>query len=225
MLRKQVIYLKRSVYSLVLMDDVIKAVDEEAYRQGTSRSNLINQILAQHLSYTTPEMRIRNIFDSVSDSLDSYFQLIPQNSGSLMTIKTALQYRYNPTINYKVELLRSPDNYLGSLKVQIRTQSQNLIDLFCGFFKLWTSFEIICLGDKMPSDYSAEINSNKFSRKLYNPLKTSKINENYLGEKIYKYINFLDSSIKLYLSDTESFRSQENNMKFYYNSLMSDFII
>ena len=41
--------MKRSVYSLVLMDDVIKAVDEQAYRLGTSRSNLINQILAERL--------------------------------------------------------------------------------------------------------------------------------------------------------------------------------
>ena len=43
------------------MDDVIRAVDEQAYRLGTSRSNLINQILAEHLSCVTPEMR-RHIF-------------------------------------------------------------------------------------------------------------------------------------------------------------------
>ena len=37
--------MKKSIYSLVLMDEVIRAVDEQAYRLGTSRSNLINQIL------------------------------------------------------------------------------------------------------------------------------------------------------------------------------------
>ena len=52
----------KSVYSVVLSDEVIEAVDEMAYRMKTSRSNLINQILAERVSYTTPEMRIREIF-------------------------------------------------------------------------------------------------------------------------------------------------------------------
>ena len=47
--------MKKSVYSIVLSDDVIDKIDELAYRTNTSRSNLINQILADHVSYTTPE--------------------------------------------------------------------------------------------------------------------------------------------------------------------------
>ncbi len=65
--------MKKSVYSLVLMDDVIKAVDRQAYRLGTSRSNLINQILAEHLSCVTPEMRMRDIFASLSELMSSSF--------------------------------------------------------------------------------------------------------------------------------------------------------
>ena len=38
--------MKKSVYSLVLADDVIEAIDNLAYQMNTSRSNLINQILA-----------------------------------------------------------------------------------------------------------------------------------------------------------------------------------
>ena len=37
--------MKKSVYSLVLMDDVVNAIDDMAYQMNTSRSNLINQIL------------------------------------------------------------------------------------------------------------------------------------------------------------------------------------
>lgn len=55
----------RNVYSLVLLDDVVNAVDKMAYEKNTSRSNLINQILAEYLSCPTPEMRIKDIFDSV----------------------------------------------------------------------------------------------------------------------------------------------------------------
>ena len=41
--------MKRNAYSLILMDDVVAAVDRLAAQQGTSRSNLINQILAEHV--------------------------------------------------------------------------------------------------------------------------------------------------------------------------------
>ena len=54
--------MKRSVYSLVLMDDVVQAVDDLACRLGTSRSNLINQILAERVSLATPEKRMKDVF-------------------------------------------------------------------------------------------------------------------------------------------------------------------
>ena len=49
------IQMGKSVYSLVLMDEVVDAIDQMAYRNNTSRSNLINQILAEHVSLATPE--------------------------------------------------------------------------------------------------------------------------------------------------------------------------
>lgn len=54
--------MKKSVYSVVLMDDVVAAIDELAARQGTSRSNLINQILAKHLCCTTPKCKCSRCF-------------------------------------------------------------------------------------------------------------------------------------------------------------------
>ena len=49
--------MSKSVYSLVLSDDVVAAVDRAAYALGSSRSNLINQILAEYVSFITPEKR------------------------------------------------------------------------------------------------------------------------------------------------------------------------
>ena len=54
--------MNKSVYSLVLSDEVVDAIDRLAYSMNTSRSNLINQILAEKLSLMTPEMRMRQIF-------------------------------------------------------------------------------------------------------------------------------------------------------------------
>ena len=118
--------MKKSVYSLVLMDDVIRAVDAQAGRLGTSRSNLINQILAEHLSCITPEMRMKSIFGQVQRLIDTTFQ-VQQQSAQALTFRGSLQYKYHPTINYRVELNRVPNEFIGRLNVSIRTQNQKLI--------------------------------------------------------------------------------------------------
>ena len=53
--------MKKSLYSLMLMDEVVNEVDRLAFRRGTNRSSLINQLLAEYLSLATPENRIGNI--------------------------------------------------------------------------------------------------------------------------------------------------------------------
>ena len=61
--------MKKNVYSLVLSENVIAAVDRLAYERHTNRSNLINQILAEYVSYETPEMRMQNVFDRMQTLL------------------------------------------------------------------------------------------------------------------------------------------------------------
>ena len=53
--------MSKSVYSLVLSDDVVAQIDCAAYALGTSRSNLINQVLAEYVSLITPEKRRKDI--------------------------------------------------------------------------------------------------------------------------------------------------------------------
>ena len=76
--------MKKSVYSLVLMDDVVNVIDDMAYQMNTSRSNLINQILAEHVSYITPEMRMKDIFDCVRTMMDNHFQIQGQASDAML---------------------------------------------------------------------------------------------------------------------------------------------
>ena len=68
--RKGMIQMGKSVYSLVLMDEVVDAIDQMAYRNNTSRSNLINQILAEHVSLATPEKRMKDVFTSLEQFMD-----------------------------------------------------------------------------------------------------------------------------------------------------------
>ena len=205
--------MNKSIYSLVLMDDVVQAVDREAYRLGTSRSNLINQILAEHLCCVTPEMRMKQIFASISDLLEGSFQIRQQNSDSLLTICTALQYKYKPTVNYKVELLRSPDTYIGQLKVQIRTQSSAVLKLFESFFSFWTELEADILSQKIETS-PFSLSDGKFTRILYN----TNIPDELLGEAIHAYIALLDKTIKLYFSDNIGFK---NEIPMIYNAYLA----
>lgn len=128
--------MNKSVYSLVLMDNVVSEVDKMAYEMGTSRSNLINQILAEYVRYTTPEMRMRAVFEEMErlmQGVDS-FQIQPQPSDAMLTIRSALRYKYKPTIRYSVELYRSSrGRTVGALKVAFRTQSQPLIEMLTSF--------------------------------------------------------------------------------------------
>ena len=53
--------MKKNMYSLMLAEEVIREVDKLAEQNNTNRSNLVNQILAEYVSLTTPEKHIQNI--------------------------------------------------------------------------------------------------------------------------------------------------------------------
>ena len=54
--------MKKNMYSLMLAEEVIREIDKLAEQNNTNRSNLVNQILAEYVSLTTPEKHIQNIF-------------------------------------------------------------------------------------------------------------------------------------------------------------------
>ena len=133
--------MKKAVYSLVLSEDVVEAVDRMAYARGTSRSNLINQILAEAVGYVTPERRMAEILDTLAQQMTGLYQLQEQATDGMLTIRSPLRYRYKPTIRYRVELYRQPEHAIGVMHASFRTQNQSLIDEAESFFELWSQAE------------------------------------------------------------------------------------
>lgn len=213
--------MKRSVYSLVLMDDVINAVDEQAYRLGTSRSNLINQILAERLSCVTPEMRMREIFDSMTELIGGAFRIQQQRSASLMTLRTALDYKYRPTINFKVELERAPVDCLGTLRVQIRTQSAALINLFDSFFSGWVSLEKECLTERGYNNYMYELGEGSFTRRLIN----SGLDVEEVGKAISGYLTELNQALQIYFSAPSEIAESIPEIEKNYRKMLEKYIL
>ena len=52
----------KSVYSVILSDELVKRLDAVAYTSGVSRSVMLNKILADYLGVETPYSFIENIF-------------------------------------------------------------------------------------------------------------------------------------------------------------------
>ena len=108
--------MKKNMYSLMLAEEVVQAIDRLASEKGTNRSNLINQSLAEYVSLTTPEKHVSNIFDFIENTIGKMdgFLLYSQPNDMTMSIKSSLKYHYRPTIRYEVEMYRMPDSTIES---------------------------------------------------------------------------------------------------------------
>ena len=134
--------MKRSMYSLILSDDIVAAVDALAAQKGTSRSNYINQVLAKHVQCITPEQQMQRVFANLTHQMDEAFRIQEQGSNALLSILGSVQYKYRPTIRYRVELLRNmQQEEVGRLKISCRTQNQTLLDAMAQFFRFWVKLE------------------------------------------------------------------------------------
>ena len=135
--------MKKNVYSLVLMESLIAEIDKLAYSLNTSRSNLINQILAERVQFMTPQIYISSVFEDIEILLskNQSFKILQKGSDSLLSIRSILHYKYNPTIKYSITLFESENHQIGQLKITSRTQSEVLQNYLQYFFNTWSYIE------------------------------------------------------------------------------------
>jgi len=191
----------KSVYSLVLIDELVEAIDREAYFKNTNRSNLINQILAEHFSFVTPEKRMQEIFKIVEDRVnrENEFKVQTQLSDAMMMIQSALKYKYNPTIRYGIELYRESNEIVGELKVSFRTQNKALITAISDFFLIWANMEKKYIEKYFPDKkIMFSIKDGKLFRKFILPREEKHRTSEMIGKAIISYIESLDKIIKIY---------------------------
>lgn len=190
----------KSVYSIVLSDDVVAAIDMLALKLGTNRSSLIDSILAERVKVVTPERRMQDIFESIFALMDERFIRDSGSANTALALRSSIAYKYKPTVRYSVDLLRSPEGErIGSLKISFRTRSQAFMDMLGGFFTLWTGTESKFV--KRPARYRAE--SDRLIRDINFPPGRSSISANELGVLIGEYIKAFDSALKAYFTCAE----------------------
>lgn len=194
--------MKKTLYSLMLSEDVVREVDGLAHRSGTNRSNLVNQILAEYFSVTTPERRIGDIFQAIEELVAPSRELVPffAPNALTMSLKSSLAYKYRPTVKYEVQLYRADEESLGELSVIFRTQSEALISAMTGFFRLWKQIEEQDLAPKLGGrapDYA--LYDGRFVREILAPVGRDCTPEE-IAQAISDYIRCFDSLMKGSLS-------------------------
>ena len=191
---------KKTLYSLMLNDEVVREVDALAHRLGTNRSSLINEILAEYVNYTTPERRINDILSPIQELMQPSGDLIPFFAPHTysMSLKSSLEYKYRPTIKYEVELYKGGEGAIGALSVLFRTQSPALIESMTDFFRLWKSIEDAHLARKLGERIDYSLYEGKFVRSIIVPDRACSSEE--LAKAIAEYIRLFDKLMKGWLT-------------------------
>lgn len=193
----------KSIYSLALSDEIIREIDRLAYSRNTNRSSLINSILAEYVQFTTPEQRMREVFDRMEslllgdDAFPTPFQLLSLPSDTMMSLRSSIRYKYNPTARYSVELYRQPeDGVFGELRVSFRTQNRNLISVLQDFYDCWAREE----QKHRDVDYSVD-DQGRFARKLRLSFRSEDgetLSGITVGDVLSQYITAFDKALKFY---------------------------
>ncbi len=186
--------MSKSVYSVVLMDDVVREIDRLAYEAGTNRSNMINRILAQYAQLATPEQRIQDIFSSITDAVSrqNALQMMLSASDAMLSMRSAIHYKYNPSMRYAVEIFPHTGEEIGEMRAGLRTQNPSLLLYIGRFYKLWMQLEQAYL----PQPRRSTAQGGRFTRRLRMPQTMATAQE--AGRAIAAYIGLFDDCMQTF---------------------------
>ena len=192
--------MKKTLYSVLLDESVVREIDRLAHRNGMSRSSLINQILAEYVDMTTPERRVGDVFRAMEALLRPDTELVPFFAPNAMTmsLKSALDYKYRPTVKYAVDLHPADDGGIGELSVVFRTQSAALLEAMDSFFRIWKRTEDLYLVPRLGHEIPCALYETRFVRALAAPKRNCSVDE--LAAAISNYVRLFDRLMKGYLA-------------------------
>jgi hypothetical protein len=185
----------KTPYSLILTDEVVTMVDAIATREGYSRSAMVDQILAEHVRYVTPDKSNREVIDSLCEMLDDYGLRQVARTRSSLTMRTALPFKYNPAVSYAVDL-NAGGGPLGRLRVQVRTQNSEVLDALGQFSSLWQTLEEGHLGAPQNGPQSPAAGT-AFQRSFRRPAGTDSLQT---GRWVGRYVCLIDECLKAFFS-------------------------
>lgn len=191
--------MKKSIYSLMLFDEIVEQIDKIAYIKGTNRSQLINDMLAQAIGLETPEQRVQKILNRVGDNLNGSLS-VNQGSNSIQ-LGRSLKYKYRPKVVYSYEFVTDPVSRHAVLKVSSRSRSENLNEHFDQFFDKICRIE--AKNDREKAITNDRVTNHKFVRELP---RVGSINREVeaVSDFLTDYLRLIDSAMTLYFDSNGS---------------------
>lgn len=197
--------MQKTLYSLILMDEVVQAVDKLAGECAVSRSSLINRILAERLNVMTPELCKEQIFEEAKQVFISQrgLNILPITT-NILSVRSVLPFKYNPAIKYKIELFdATAETCTGMISVHTRTQNETLLSQLHIFFELWSQLELTCILERFPSvRIQHDIKSGQIQRPIQ-LLAEQSITLSDIGRTIGEYVLLLRDTLSIYFSATD----------------------
>ena len=180
----------KSVYSLVLSDEVINKVDDLAFKSGVSRSQFINEVLANAVGVDTKRKKISDVFEEINAYIATIDNLrVRKRLSSSVDFLSALDYKYNPRVTYSVDLFGS-DYLSGELKIALRTTNPVLLSIIGDFFNDFIEVE---------RAYDRVVGYRAEGGRLIRKLDFSKVKGKSISVAITDYVNCLDNLLNAYV--------------------------
>jgi hypothetical protein len=102
----------------------------------------MNQLLADGLGLITDARRMAALFEAAQPMAQAIPGLhLALQSGGAITARTALPYKYSPTMRYILTLLGDDAGVVGEIRAALRSQNRELVFHLRRFFVLWSKIE------------------------------------------------------------------------------------
>lgn len=140
-----------SIYSLVIKDELIERVDYLTRNRNMSRSQIVNEIIAEYFEVITPEYKINQVMDLIAKEIkmSDFLQYLSEAKGSSIQCRAGVRYKYNPKIRYMLELSGKEKDKLATLNIISRTQREDFFNYLVNFLKI-----IMLIESKYDSSFS-----------------------------------------------------------------------
>ncbi|MBC3888271.1 hypothetical protein GH810_08105 [Acetobacterium paludosum] len=200
--------MKKSVYSLMLFDEIVEKIDQIAYTKNTNRSQLINDMLAERIGMVTPEQKIQKILEQLDENFSDTLSVSQINKNSSIQFGKSLKYKYRPKVRYSYEFISSEQGKYAVLKISSRTKSENLNDHFDEFFKLIMNIEKE--KDENYIDLLEHQTNHKFVREFKVDGELSQDIET-VTDNLTRYLKMIDRAMNTYFSNIDEVDNNDIN--------------
>lgn len=190
----------KSIYSLLLSDEIVQKLDESAKENGLSRSAMADYVLSCYLGCVNDDADKRNVWAQTERILSSvsHMKFVNNAQTDMAQIVTDLPFKYNPKVVYRLQLSQR-EGVIAVVSLNTRTQNERLSALLVDFYKRLAVLEMQFL-----KNVSAACEGGKYVSVLYGkPSGTEQT-----AYEIAEYVYTLDEMLKLWICGNEAHAAQ-----------------